>query len=148
MNIWTRRLTAVLACALFVSASACGDGSVTGPSAPTDTPASQRIIQLNGNLDFGSVPVGSTMTTTLTISNAGNATLTVSAIAAVGSGLSSVHVLQASWSHGTILPNASQQVTIRFTPAAAQVYSGSLVVLTDATSGSNTMPISATGASK
>ena len=133
------------ACVLCLVLSGCSDGSVTSPAPPagTPTPATQRVIQINGNLAFGNVPVSSTMKTTITISNAGNAVLTVSAIAIVGEGpTAAFHV---GWSKGTILPNASQQITIQFQPGVAQVYSGSLVVLSDATSGLNTIPISGTG---
>jgi len=140
MNNWHRLL---VACVLFPILSGCSDGAVTGPSVPTETPAAQRVIQINGNLAFGNVPVSSTMTTTFTISNAGTSVLTVSAIAVVGDGpTAAFHV---SWSKGTILPNASQQITIQFKPGTAQTYSGSVVVLSDATSGSNTIPVSGTG---
>ena len=143
MNNWHRLL---LACVLFPAVSGCSDGSVTSPSAPTETPAAQRVIQINGNLDFGNVPVGSTMTSTVTISNAGTSVLTVSAISVVGVGVGPS--LQVNWTSGTILPNASQQVTVQFKPGTTQTYSGSLVVLSDATSGSNTMPASGTGTSE
>jgi hypothetical protein len=89
------------------------------------------------------VQVGSSATATLTISNTGNAALSVSGISASGAGLSTV--LFSDWSSGTVAPGASQQVTIQFAPAAAQAYSGNVVVSSDATGGTNTVPVAGTG---
>src|SRR5439155_602899 len=90
----------------------------TGACAPT------RVISLSGNLAFGDVHVGSTSTSTLTISNSGNTTLTVSSIT-YPSGFSG------DWAGGTIAAGASQAVTITFAPVAATTYVGTLVVNAD-----------------
>lgn len=96
-----------------------------------------RIIDLSGDLAFGSVPINTTPQRTLTISNNGNSTLNVSSIT-YPTGFSG------AWS-GTIAGGGSQQVTVTFTPTAAQTYSGNLTVSSDKTSGTNTHPISGTG---
>jgi hypothetical protein len=119
--------------------AACG-GSNSSPTMPTE--AVTRIIGLSGNLAFGNVQVGSSATSILTISNSGNATLTVSAINASG-GMSSV--LLADWRSGAIAPAASQQVTVQFSPSASQAYSSVLSIVSDATGGTNTIDISGTG---
>jgi hypothetical protein len=120
--------------------AACGSKSTSSPTTPTAT--ATRVIGLSGNLAFGNVPVGSSTTATLTISNSGNAVLTVSAITASG-GMS--NVLLGDWLSGTIAPGTSQPVTVQFAPSAAQAYSGVITVVSDATSGTNTLNASGTG---
>jgi hypothetical protein len=95
---------------------------------------------LSGNLAFGNVTVGQTATTTLTITNNGNSTLTISGSTVPGGG-----VYTASWTNGTIPAGGSQQVTEFFAPTAAQSYNGTLTVTGDQTSGTNTIAISGTG---
>jgi hypothetical protein len=99
-----------------------------------------QVIALSGNLSFAVVAVGSSEQAILTISNAGNATLNVSNIiypAATGFG---------SNFSGAIAAGQSQQVTVTFSPVAATNYSGVLTVISDATSGANTIPVAAFGA--
>ncbi len=47
--------------------------------------------------------------------------------------------------NGAIAPGASQSVTVRFTPAAAQSYNGVLTISADNTAGPNQMTIVARG---
>jgi hypothetical protein len=120
---------------LLLSTVACSSSIPTAPSSP-ETPT--RIIALSGNLAFGNVPLGSQATATLTIANRGNSPLTVTRLTE-SSGFT------ASWTHGSIPAGGSQQVTIQFTPTAAQPYSAVLTVDADHTSGTNTMAMSGTG---
>lgn len=112
------------------------------PTAPTPPPASAasqtRVISLIGNLVYGAVPVGSSVTFTLTIINSGTGPLTVSSVALPGG-------YTASWNAGTIAAGSSQAVTIRFSPTAVQSYNGTVVVNGDQTSGTNTIAVSGTG---
>ena len=126
---------------LLISAWACaGKGTPTSPSSSTSTPGTPtRIVGLSGNLAFGNVTVGQTATATLTITNSGNSTLTVSGLS-ITSGLETVFF--PSWTTGTIAAGASQQVIIGFAPTAAQSYSGTVTVTSDQTSGTNTIAIS------
>lgn len=96
-----------------------------------------RILGLSGNMAFGSVPVGSTKTGTLTISNTGNSSLTVTGIT-YPAGFSGAYT-------GTIAAGSSANVTVTFSPAAVQSYSGHITVATNRTSGTNTRAISGTG---
>jgi hypothetical protein len=125
---------------LLISAWACGGNSM--PTAPSTPATPTRIIGLSGNLAFGSVMVGQSATATLTITNSGNSTLTVSGMTITG-GLETV--FSPSWTSGTIAAGGSQQVTARFAPTVAQSYSGIVTVNGDQTSGTNTIAISAAG---
>src|SRR4051812_42428655 len=119
----------------------CTSHTTTSPSSTPPT-ATTRTMTLNGNLAFGNVSVGSSATSTLTIGNSGTSTLSVSEIA-VAAELRSVYSF--NWTSGTIAAGASQQVSIHFAPTSAQVYSGTLTVSGDHTSGTNPIPISGTG---
>lgn len=140
-------LVRALCLALLPFTLACGgdSSSPTGPSTTTP-PATTRVINVSGNLAFGDVPVGSQRELSYTITNSGNATLTVSGTTVSG-GL--VSHTTASWTNGTIAAGASQTVSVRFQPTTAGSYSGTVSVNGDQTSGSNTIAISgnATGAS-
>jgi hypothetical protein len=125
---------------MLLAAVACGGGnsSLTNPT-PTST---TKVIGLAGNLSFGSVQVGSSGTSALTITNSGTAPLTVTGMT-VTAGLGSVFT--SSFTSGTIAAGASQPVTIRFTPAAGQTYAGTLNVTGDQTAGNNSIAVSGTG---
>jgi len=130
----------LLCLALLPLTIACGgdSSSPTGPSSTTP-PATTRVINVSGNLAFGDVPVGSQRELSYTITNSGNATLTVSGTTISG-GLSTQAVF--SWTSGTIAAGASQTVTVRFQPSTASNYSGTITVNGDQTSGGNTIAIS------
>jgi hypothetical protein len=122
---------------VLVAAIACSKGG-TEPSGVT------RIISLSGDLSFGVVNVGQSANATLTITNTGNSSLTITGMT-VPAGSGSVYF--ASWTSGTISPGGSQQVNIRFTPLATASYSGLLTVNGDQTGGSGIISISGTGLS-
>lgn len=121
---------------LSVSSDAIG-GTGTMPVSGTGTVIPTRIIGLSGNLAFGEVQVGQTAARTLTISNAGNTTLTVS-------GISYPSGFSGGWS-GTVGPGSSRVVTVTFSPSSARTYSGNLSVSSDATSGTSTLALGGTG---
>jgi hypothetical protein len=100
-------------------------------------PEETRVISLSGNLDFGSVSVGSTAQRILTISNAGNSTLNVSSII-YPSGFSG------AWS-GSIAPGSSRNVTVTFSPTVPGSYDGAVTVSSDKTDGTNTISLSGQG---
>lgn len=125
---------------LCVTVAACGGDK--SPTAPTPPPTPTRIIALEGNLAFGNIDIGSSFTATLRIRNNGTETLNVTGMNSPGAG----SVFFADWNQGNIAPGSSQAVTIRFSPTAAQSYGGTLTVNGNQTSGTNTIPISGTGA--
>ena len=112
-------------------------GTNTITASGTGTASPTRIISLSGNLAFGSVTVGSSPQSTLTVNNTGNSTLTVSSIS-YPSGFSG------NWS-GTIVAGGSQGVTVTFSPTSATSYGGTVTVNSDETSGTNTITASGTG---
>jgi hypothetical protein len=118
-----------------------GDDSVpvSGSGVIPPTPPT-RIISVEGNFSFGTVTLGRTANRVLTISNSGTGPLTVS-------GINTPAGFSANWS-GTLAPGASRTVTVSFTPTRAREVSGNLRVLSDKTSGTDTIGISVSGAAK
>lgn len=100
--------------------------------------AQTRIIGVSGDLAFGSLTVGQTVTRTMTISNTGNSALNVT-------GISFPSGFSGNWNTGSIPANGSQNVTVTFSPTAAQLFSGTITVNSDRTSGANTVSASGTG---
>lgn len=120
-------------------------------SMPTYTPftyphplvslAPGKIISLSGNgLDFGNVTIGTTPspTGTLVVSNIGDTLLTVSAI-------SYPAAFSGPTTGFTVDPGSFVNKTVTFTPGNAQLYTGNIIVTSDATSGTNTIAVSGTG---
>ena len=113
--------------------AACGKDT---PVAPTPT----STIALSGNMNFGSVTVGTTGTASLSIANTGTGDLTVTSVT-YPSGFTG------TFTSGTIAANGSQVVTVTFAPTAAQTYTGTITVAGNQASGTNTIPVSGTGVS-
>jgi hypothetical protein len=113
------------------------------PTTPTADPT--RIISVAGNLAFGNQDVNTSATRTLTISNSGNSTLTVTGMRAVGG--SGTAAFAASPLSGSVPAGGSLSVTVQFTPTVAQFYSTVLTVDGDQTSGNNAINVSGTGVS-
>jgi hypothetical protein len=112
-------------------------GSNTILASGTGTPVPSRVINVPTALSFSNCPVGSSNSATLTISNGGNAPLTVSNIV-YPSGFSG------AWS-GSIPAANSQNVSVLFTPTAAGDFGGTISVVSDATAGGNAVSVSARG---
>jgi hypothetical protein len=115
---------------LATSAAACKDKPPTAPST--------SVIALSGNLTFGSVTVGQTSTAQLTISNTGNAELSVT-------GVTYPTAFSGTFTSGTIAAGGSQIVTVTFAPTAAQTYTGNITVTGNQSSGTNSIAVSGTG---
>jgi hypothetical protein len=122
--------------ALVPLAMACGgSASPIGPSENSPT----RIINVSGNLAFGDVAVGSLRDLTYTITNSGTASLTISGTTISGGLVSHTSF---SFTSGTIGPGATQTVSVRFQPTVPAAFSGTITVIGDQTSGTNTLAIS------
>jgi len=97
------------------------------------------IINLSGTLSYGNVIVGSTLTKTLTISNSGTSSLTISSIT-LPTGYSGQY-------SGVINAGQSVNVVITFSPTSATSYNGNLTVVSNAGSGVSTISVSGAGTS-
>jgi hypothetical protein len=129
--------TVVVDISTVVNGTENGTQRVTATITDDDAPPPTRIIGVSGNLAFGNVTMGTTATATLTMTNGGNAILTVS-------GISYPTGFSGAW-NGTIAPSGSQNVTATFAPLAATSYGGTVTVNSDATSGTGTLAASGTG---
>ena len=112
-------------------------GTNTIATSGTGTWAATRIIGLSGILDFGSVTMDTTATITLTITNIGNSTLTVRRI--------TYPVGFTGANSATIAAGSSQGLTVSFTPTALSSYSGTVIISSDATSGTSTISVAGAG---
>lgn len=109
----------------------CSD--FTNPINPT------RVINLNGNLSYGNVIIGTTQTRTLTLSNLGNSSLTINSIN-LPTGYSS------NYSSGTINAGGSATANISFSPLNMVTnYNGVISINSNATSGGNTINVNGSG---
>lgn len=103
-----------------------------------NTPVHERIIGLSGTLNFGNVYTGLTKTVTLTIQNDGYSLMTVTGLQYSDARFSG------NWS-GKLLPYSSTNLLVTFAPVLGQVYSGTITVNCDRTSGTNTIVCTGTG---
>ena len=120
-----------------VNSDASSGGDTISASGTGITVVVMKIIGVSGNLAFGIVTMGQTATATMTITNSGNAALTVTNIT-YPTGFTG------AWS-GTIAAGKATNVTVTFSPVAVTTYSGTVTVNSDKTSGGNTISASGTG---
>jgi HYDIN/CFA65/VesB-like, Ig-like domain len=132
-----RSLIAVIG--LIALGVSCGKDS---PAAPTPTPTvPTRIVRLSGTLNFGSVAPGAQPPDqSFTVNNDGNANLSVSGMSAPCASSSMSVIGSVAF---VIAPQQAIRVTVRFRPTAAQSCTGTIAVNSDATSGTNTISITA-----
>lgn len=101
-------------------------------------PTATRVIELSGDLSFGNVQTGQSLMRTLTIRNTGNLSLSVT-------NLSYPSGFSGNWGGGSIPSGDEQTVTVTFAPSSEQSYGGNIVVTSNATDGTNTIPVSGQG---
>ncbi|WP_052362121.1 choice-of-anchor D domain-containing protein [Geminisphaera colitermitum] len=107
--------------------------------ASTAVAIAASAISLSGDLSFGNVIVDQTTTRTLTIRNTGSTSLAIYSITYPNGCFSG------DWSSGTIAAGGTRNVTITFTPTAAQSYGGNITIVSNAASGTNTQEVSGSG---
>jgi hypothetical protein len=95
-----------------------------------------KIIELNGNLDFGIVDVGSSESRILKIRNKGNSDLHISNIILPSVGCYG-YSTGGNGSSFDIPSNQSVDVTVSFIPQSASNYNGTIVVYSNKTAGLN-----------
>jgi hypothetical protein len=119
------------------SVTGAATGSVSVVSNATNSPASiglagsgvQPQLSLQpGNVAFGNVPVGSTNTQTMTISNPGSATLNISQSSVSGAGFSITGLTLPL----NVAPGTMSSFTLSYTPAGAGTVSGTLKLVSNA----------------
>jgi len=94
-------------------------------------------------LSFGTVPVGGNKTLTHTVSNSGSRTLTISGIAASGTGFK----VQTLSSPVVLDGGCSYTFTVTYSPAAIGSSNGTVTVASDASNPSLSVPLSGSGSS-
>lgn len=99
-----------------------------------------RIIRIEGDLDFGQVRVGDSLTKIMRIYNDGNNPLNVSNIF-LPEGFS------ADWFSGEIAPSTYKEVNILFQPLEEKIYSGEIEVISNKTEGNNKISVLGEGIS-
>ena len=95
-------------------------------------------LTVSGNLDFGNVIINQTAKLNFTIDNTSSTDITVSSIT-YPNGFSG------NWNGGIIGAGNSKTVKVTFAPTAVQTYSGEVTIYSNASSGTNTLPISGNG---
>lgn len=128
--------------------------NVTGNLTVTSSQGASSVIAVSGTgvqaglsftpstVSFGSVPVGSTNSQTIRISNSGTAALTVSQVSVSGSGYSTSGLSLPL----SLNPGASSTFNVRFLPATAGSASGSVSIVSNAPNSPASLPLSGTGA--
>jgi beta-galactosidase len=117
-------------------------GSVTSNPASLTVSAAATLLlnSSSGSLNFGSVNVSSSSTQNVTLTNAGNANVTISQVMVAGAGFTSTSA------NGLILvPGQSTTLTSTFAPSATGAVAGSLTVSSNATNSPAKISLSGTG---
>jgi hypothetical protein len=145
-----QRLALVMAVCL--SGVACDSGGSTTQPTPNPAASVTRIIALEGDLNFGDVPLNSSPTKTIRIMNRGTGAIRVTGFTTPrGSGVCQEPgdpdfcPIVASWTEGEIAPSQSQDVTVRLDFRMVDSWSGTLTVNSNHSSGTNTLPLTARG---
>jgi Abnormal spindle-like microcephaly-assoc'd, ASPM-SPD-2-Hydin len=132
------------------SGSATGNISITSnaPNSPLSISltgngvASQPQLTVTpGSVNFGSTGVGASSSATVSLSNQGNATLTVSQISASGSGFS----VSGAGTPINIAPNATASFTATFAPTTGGAATGSISIVSNAPGSPASVTLSGTG---
>lgn len=136
------------------SPTAAGN-AVGSVSIASNSPNSPLVIGLTGagvaslpqitvnptNITFGSEPVGSSVSQTVSVSNPGNAALTITQLAASGSGYS----VNGPATPMTINPGSSASFSATFAPTSAGSATGTISVVSNAAGSPATITMSGTG---
>jgi beta-galactosidase len=119
-------------------------GSVQSNAAILSVDASTRLLNpSSSSLSFGSVNVSSDVARTVTLTNAGNSSVTISNVTVSGAGFNATGV-----SSGTILaPGQAATLTATFAPAGTGNVTGRVSVASNATNSPDTISLSGTGVS-
>jgi hypothetical protein len=132
------------------TAAGAVNGSVTiasnAPNSPATVSLSGTGVQAGISVtptiaSFGSVVTGNTNSQTIQLKNSGTANLTVSQVAATGSGFSVGGVTVPV----TLAPGASSTFNVQYAPTAAGAVNGSVTIVSNAPNSPTTVSLSGTG---
>jgi Abnormal spindle-like microcephaly-assoc'd, ASPM-SPD-2-Hydin len=150
----TTTLSAGQSLSLPVSFSPTQPGSMTGSlkitsnatNSPTMIPLSGTGVESQlsvspSSVNFGSVTTGKTSSQTVTISNSGTASLTITSVAVSGTGFSDPPTTLPL----TIPAGSSSTLPISFAPTAAGPFAGTLTLVNNSATPSVTVALSGTG---
>jgi hypothetical protein len=110
---------------------------LTVPIAGTGVAATYQLSLSPTSLNFGSLTTGSSTTQTVTLTNTGNSAVSISQIAASGTGFS-VSTLGSF----SLAPGQATSFSVGFAPSAAGSFTGSVAVTNNATSSPLVMALS------
>ena len=123
-------------------ASTASDSAVSIAVSGTGTPTTRLLSVSPGSVAFGNVTAGTSAAQTLTLTNTGNSSLTISSDAASGAGMSVTGVAGGT----TLAPGQSATLTVGFAPKTAGNVTGSITIASDATNApSMSLPLSGSG---
>jgi len=89
-------------------------------------------MEFSGNMNFGDIEVGDSLTNILTISNIGDDYLQISDISTPDCFFTSSNSI-------TLTPNATYDINVKFKPLSAQAYSGAIAFESNQTTGENSI---------
>lgn len=128
-----------------VLATSCGGGPSAASPSTSPTASKSTLTLTSASLDFGGVPVGSTKTDTVTISNASGPSgksIAVTQVSVSGAGFSATTSPAAPF---TLATGQSATLAVTFTPKSAGTVSGTLTISVDQASSPATIPLSGNG---
>ena len=97
----------------------------------------------SANVNFGAIAVGANASQTVTLTNSGTADLAISFVDLAGVNAGGFSIT-AGGATGTLVPNASRNMALRFAPQSAGAKTALLVITTDAASSPDTVRLSGT----
>jgi Family of unknown function (DUF6519)/Abnormal spindle-like microcephaly-assoc'd, ASPM-SPD-2-Hydin len=144
-------------CAIQVKFSPTAAGSLTGTLVIThNAPGSPLTIGLSGtavagtpaigvsftSVNFGALTVGGTGDFTGTVTNTGTATLAITAVSVTGTSFS---LNNSSTFSSSLPPSAQSVIGVKFSPATAGSFTGTLVISHNAAGSPLSIPLTGTG---
>jgi hypothetical protein len=127
-------------CVLSCLIATAGCAGLGGQSPPPPS-ANGQLGATPGSVDFGSVGVGVSSTQTVTFSNAGSSSLTISRAAVSGAGFT----MAGQTFPFTLSAGRSSSVNVQFAPTVTGSRTGSVSVVSNATNSPTTIALSGTG---
>lgn len=123
------------------SLTVTNDGGVNAVAAVTGTGVQAGLSVTPTSASFGSVVTGGTNSQTIQLKNTGSASLTVSQVAAAGSGFS----VSGASVPLTLAPNQTSTFNVQFAPTAAGAVNGSISIVSTAPNSPAAVSLSGTG---